>query len=68
MIIIESLEHNKLIIAYDIPAIKHNFPIKEVIKVRTGDYKEMAEKILTTLKNKKYMTKTPTEFLERFKN
>ena len=44
MIIIESLEHNKLIIAYDIPAIKHNFPIKEVIKVRTGDYEEMAEK------------------------
>ena len=29
---------------------------------------EMAEKILTTLKNKKYMTKTPTEFLERFKS
>jgi len=68
MVIIESLAHNKIVIAYDIPAVKHNYPIKEVVKVKTGDYNEMAEKIIDILLNEKYKTTISRKFLEKFKS
>ena len=67
-VVIESLAYNKLVIAYNIPAIRHNFPIREVIKIEVGNYDEMAEKVIDVLRKGKYRVEVPLKFLEKFKS
>jgi glycosyltransferase involved in cell wall biosynthesis len=67
-VVMESLAHNKIVVAYDTPAIRCNYPIREVVKVKTGDYRAMAQKINDILVNEEYRNVNLQEFLERFKS
>jgi glycosyltransferase involved in cell wall biosynthesis len=67
-VVMESLAHNKIVVAYDTLAIRCNYPIREVVKVKTGDYRAMAQKINDILVNEEYRNVNLKEYLERFKS